>query len=117
DQRSSSPFRNVKKLLTPDCSPIQKQQTNKTNQNRKLQSIKNKQSRQPTLIRSIPRPAGYNHLSISTNSPMAMLFDSSPISSHFVREDSLPIKSGQTLSQYARQVLDSALKDLMECSM
>ncbi|CAF1680375.1 unnamed protein product, partial [Didymodactylos carnosus] len=61
------------------------------------------------LIRSITRPTRYNHFSVLTNSPMTMSFGSPPISSHSLKEDSLLIRNGQTPSQYARQVLDSAL--------
>ncbi|CAF1073220.1 unnamed protein product [Adineta ricciae] len=105
EQRSSSPsqYQNRgnqllrhEKPVTPDCSPIPlKTSTNSTRSSPQLDAV---------VMTSVFRPT--RHLS-GLSSPIANMSIGSPLlHSHHI----MP-------SDYARQVLDNALADLMECSM
>ncbi|UJR32222.1 hypothetical protein I4U23_019687 [Adineta vaga] len=112
EQRSSSPsqqrnheshFYSHLKPVTPDCSPIPLRTSTNSTKNSRQDHFPVTPQQDSITMTSVIRPI--HHLSIL----------SSPVINMSIGSPFLP--SSQMPSDYARQVLDNALADLMECSM
>ncbi|CAF1433427.1 unnamed protein product [Rotaria magnacalcarata] len=111
-QRSSSPSQQQnrenylyrhKKPITPDCSPIPLKNTTNSTKSSQQDFFAFTPESEPVVMTSVSRPV--RHLS-HISSPITNMSIGSP----FIHPPQMP-------SDYARQVLDNALADLMECSM
>ncbi|CAF0738589.1 unnamed protein product [Rotaria sordida] len=110
-QRSSSPSQQqnreshlyrYKKPITPDCSPIPLKTSTNSTKNSRQEFLALTPESEPVVMTSASRPTRYvSHLSSSVTNMS--------IGSPFIHPPQMP-------SDYARQVLDNALADLMECS-
>ncbi|CAF3044570.1 unnamed protein product [Rotaria socialis] len=111
-QRSSSPSQQQnrennlyrhKKPITPDCSPIPLKNTTNSTKSSQQDFFAFTPESEAVVMTSVSRPI--RHLS-HISSPITNMSIGSP----FIHPPQMP-------SDYARQVLDNALADLMECSM
>ncbi|CAF4182155.1 unnamed protein product [Adineta steineri] len=100
--RESQPFRHTKPI-TPDCSPIPLKTSTNSTKNSQQHFIAVTPQQEAVVMTSVSRPT--RHLSV-LSSPITNMSIGSPI-----------IHTYQMPSDYARQLLDNALADLMECSM